>query len=406
MNNAMSSASSASGANGANGFSAAELRVLREREFPWEARGDAAHFDHASIGAIPQRARDAVSAYNDKRAEMFAMRADDFFPILDRGRELAAQLVGAEAREIALTTNTSWGVNLAAYALPLGPGDVVLGSAGEFPANVYPWMAAAKARGFEFELVPMRGHAVDEEAILARIAKDARVKCVALSWVSFWTGYRVDVAKIGAACRARGVYFTVDSIQGLGAAALDVRAAQVDILSNGAQKWLCSPWGSGFAYVRKELITQLVPPAAGWLSQAGAGDFARFLDYDATWRDDAQRFEVGSIPMQDVLGMNHSLALQLELGPARIEAHVRSLADRLTAWAAARDDVKLLTPTDAAKRAGIVAFVTPDIDADSQRLREARVTHAVREGAIRLAPHFHNTLDEVERAITALDGVG
>jgi selenocysteine lyase/cysteine desulfurase len=158
--------------------------------------------------------------------------------------------------------------------------------------------------------------------------------------------------------------------------------------------------------VRKELLTQLVPPAAGWLSQAGAGDFARFLDYDPTWRDDAQRFEVGSIPMQDVLGMNYSLALLLELGPTRIERHVRSLADRLTAWAAARSDVKLLTPTEAAKRAGIVAFVTPDIAADSTRLREARITHAVREGAIRLAPHFHNTPDEVERAINVLEGLG
>jgi selenocysteine lyase/cysteine desulfurase len=387
----------------ATAFAPAELDALRAREFPWEARGDAVHFDHASIGPIPQRARDAVRAYNDKRAEMYAMRAEDFFPILDRGRELAAQVIGADADEIALTTNTSWGVNLAAYSLPLGPGDVVLGSAGEFPANVYPWMAAAKARGFAFELVPMQGRAVDEEAILARVATDARVKCVALSWVSFWTGYRIDLARIGAACRARGVLFAVDSIQGLGAAALDVRAAQVDILSNGAQKWLCSPWGSGFAYVRKDLLTRLTPPAAGWLSQSGAGDFARFLDYDPTWRDDAQRFEVGSLPMQDVLGMNHSLELQLALGPARIEAHVRSLCDRLVAWASARSDVQLLTPTDPARRAGIVALVTRDIDADSRRLRDARVTHAVREGAIRLAPHFHNTPDEVERVIATLE---
>ncbi|MBA3854946.1 MAG: hypothetical protein C0503_11050, partial [Gemmatimonas sp.] len=107
--------------------SADALRRLREREYPWEARGDAVHLDHASIGVIPQRARDAVAAYNDKRAEMHAMRAEDFFPQLDRSRALIARLIGASADEIALTTNTSWGVNLAAYALPLGPGDIVLG---------------------------------------------------------------------------------------------------------------------------------------------------------------------------------------------------------------------------------------------------------------------------------------
>jgi cysteine desulfurase/selenocysteine lyase len=378
------------------------LRALRAAEFPWEARGDAIHMDHASIGPIPQRSRDAVAAYNDKRAEMWQMRAEDFFPVLDRSRVLAAQLIGAHADEIALTTNTSWGVNLAAYALPLGPGDIVLGSQGEFPANVYPWMSAAKARGFTFEMVPMVGRAVNEEEILARVAHDPRVKGVALSWVSFWSGYRIDVVRMGAACRANGIWFAVDAIQGLGACTIDVNAAQVDILSTGAQKWLCSPWGTGFAYVRRDLIAQLEPPAAGWLSQATAGDFAKFLDYDPAWRSDAQRFEVGSLPMQDFIGMNATLELFQELGPLHVEQHVRALTRQVLGWAETRRDITCFTPELDASRAGIVALATPDLHGDSQRLREAKVTHAVREGAIRIAPHFHNTVEDVERVISVL----
>lgn len=380
------------------------LASLRAAEFGFEARGEAVHLDHASIGPIPQRARDAVAAYNDRRAEMYQMRAEDFFPILDRSRTLAAQLVNAHADEIALTPNTSWGVNLAAYALPLGPGDIVLGSLGEFPANVYPWMAAAKARGFTFELLPMAGRWVDEETILHRIETDARVRAVALSWVSFWTGYRIDLSRVGAACRARGVWFAVDAIQGLGPSALDVQTMPVDIVSTGAQKWLCSPWGTGFAYVRRELLRALEPPAAGWLSQATAGDFARFLDYDPTWRDDAQRFEVGSLPMQDFIGMNRSLELFHELGLAAVEVHVRGLTRRLLDWAATRPEIDCFTPMDDARRSGIVALATPNLVEDSRRLREAGVVHAVREGAIRLAPHFHNTVEDVDRAIAVLGG--
>jgi cysteine desulfurase / selenocysteine lyase len=380
------------------------LEALRRREFAFEARGDAVHLDHASIGVIPQCARDAVRTYDDKRAEMYQMRGEDFFPHLDRSRALVAQLIGADAAEIALTTNTSWGVNLAAYALPLGPGDIVLGSEGEFPANVYPWMAAAKARGFTFELLPMAGHGPDEDAIVERVTKDPRVKCVALSWVSFWSGYRIDLWRIGAACKANNVFFAVDAIQGLGAASLDVRDANIDVLSCGAQKWLCSPWGSAFAYVRRDLVTQLEPPAAGWLSQASAGDFARFLAYDPTWRHDAQRFEVGSLPIQDFVGMNASLELFLELGPARIAEHVRGLAGALVEWAATRADIRLLTPSDEGRRAGIVAIVTDSLDVDSKRLRDAGIVHAVREGAIRLAPHFHNTADDVQRAIAVFEG--
>jgi cysteine desulfurase/selenocysteine lyase len=379
-----------------------DLDSLRAREFPWEARGDAIHFDHASVGPLPQRARDALDAYGLKRAEPHRLGYDDFFPVLDRARELVAGLIGARAGEIVLTTNTSWGVNLAAYSLPLGPGDIVLGSEGEFPANVYPWMAAAKARGFTFELLPLAGTAADEEAVMRRIASDARVKGVALSWVSFWSGARIDLARIGSACRSRGIWFAVDAIQGLGPLALDVRAANIDILSSGAQKWLCSPWGSGFAYVRQELVEALEPPAAGWLSQASSGDFGRFLSYDATWHADSRKFEVGTIPYQDIVGMNASLELFTEMGLPQVEAHVRALTTQLIEWAAGARGVTILTPSAPTRRAGIVAIATPDLDADSRKLRAAKVTHSVREGAIRLSPHFHNTVDEIETVIRAI----
>lgn len=379
-----------------------DLDALRAREYPWEARGDAIHFDHAAVGPLPQRTRDALEAYGIKRAEPHRLRDDDFFPVLDRARALVGELIGASAGEIALTTNTSWGVNLAAYSLPLGPGDIVLGSQGEFPANVYPWMSAARHRGFTFELLPKADTGADEDAVLRRIETDPRVKCVALSWVSFWSGARIDLARIGTACRAKGIWFAIDAIQGLGPLALDLRTTPIDILSSGAQKWLCSPWGSGFAYVRSALVEQLEPPAAGWLSQASSGDFGRFLDYDPAWHNDARKFEVGTIPYQDIVGMNASLALLLEIGPEKIEAHVRSLADRLVQWAISTPGVRLFTPGAPERRAGIVAFATRDIDGDSARLRDANVTHSVREGAIRLSPHFHNTIGEVERVIGIL----
>ena len=378
-----------------------DVDAVRAREYAWEARGDAIHFDHAAVGPLPQRTRDALDAYGLKRAEPHRLSNDDFFPVLDRGRALIAELTGASAGEIALTTNTSWGVNLAAYSLPLGPGDIVLGSQGEFPANVYPWIAASAARGFTFEMLPLAGQTVDEEAVMRRIETDPRVKCVALSWVSFWSGYRIDLKRMGEACRARGIFFAVDAIQGLGALELDLAEVPVDVLSCGAQKWLCSPWGSGFVYVRSGLIETLVPPAAGWLAQASSGDFGRFLDYDPTWHHDARRFEVGTIPYQDIVGMNATLSLFLELGAAPIATHVRSLVDRLMEWVGTVPDARLFTPVEASRRAGIVSFALPEMERVSARLRAARVTHSVREGAIRLAPHFHNTLAEID-LVTAL----
>ena len=100
--------------------------------------------------------------------------------------------------------------------------------------------------------------------------------------------------------------------------------------------------------------------------------------------------------------MNATLSLFHELGADRIESYVRSLTAALMEWATATKGVKLLTPRDDARRAGIVAFTMPGHEEASKRLRHAGVTHSVREGALRLAPHFHNTLADVEKVIAAL----
>lgn len=382
-----------------------DLDALRRNEFLWAARGDAIYLNNASTGPLPSRTVAAVDAFTRTRAEPFRMTEALQFGTLERSRELCAQLVGAEPRQIALMVNTSYGLNLAARALPLAAGDVVLTFDREFPANVYPWMAMQRAAGVELRLVPCRpDRTPDEDALLAALDADPRVRAVSVSWVSFATGYRVDLERLGAACRARGVYFVVDAIQGVGAATLDVRRCQVDLLACGAQKWLMSPWGTGFVYVRDELIDRLEPNAVGWMSVRGSDDFSRLVAYDFTYRDDARRFEVITLPFQEFAGLNASLELLFELGPAAVEAHVRDLASRIVLWAAARDDVTLVTPAHPSHRAGIVSVAPTDPAAASARLTAAGVSHSLREGAIRLSPHCYNTAAEVDAALDALGG--
>lgn len=379
-----------------------DVHALRAQEFPWAARGESVYLDHASTGPIPTRAREAIASLGTRRAEPFRLTPDDFFPVHARAREAAARLIGAKPGTIALMTNTSHGVNLAANALPYGRGDVILSTHGEFPANVYPWMAAARARGAEFRLLPLLGDWPDEGALMRAIETDPRVKVVSVSWVSFWSGHRFDIAAIGNACRARGIAFFVDAIQGLGPLALDVVVANVDVLACGAQKWLVSPWGVGFTYVREGLIGTLEPTEVGWWAQASSGDFAKFLEYDPAWSDDARRFEVITLDFVGFNAMAESIGLLLELGPKAIEAHVRSLADRALAFADATKGVEFVTPRDPARRAGVLAFRTKDVMASSERLVAAKVAHSVRTGCVRLAPHFYNTVEELDTALALL----
>ena len=301
-------------------------------------------------------------------------------------------------REIALATNTTYGLNLAAFSLPLRAGDVVLTPDREFPANVYPWMAFAERRGVEYRRLDCHEGVLDPER-LSRELEDDRVRAVSVSWVQFASGARVDLAALGALCRERGVYFVVDAIQGVGPLTLDVAALPIDILACGAQKWLLSPWGSGFVYVRRGLIDQLEPHDVSWLAVRGADDFTRLTDYDLSWRADARKYEFITLPFQDMAGMNASLELFFELGLDAVSAHTLALAEHIVQWAQSRDDVELVTPAAPGRRAAVISVRPRDARAASERLTKASVAHSFREGAIRLSPHFYNTVDEVQAAL-------
>jgi selenocysteine lyase/cysteine desulfurase len=374
---------------------------LRAGEFPWTLRGDVSFLNHAGTGPLPARTLRALADFDRLRSQPWRIGHEYQFGVLARSRELCAQLIGAGHDEIALMVNTTYGINFAARALPLVPGDVVVSSDREFPANVYPWMALERVRGITFRQLPYRAGVADEEGIL-RALDDPRVRVLTISWVSFETGLKVDLARLGAACRERDIYFVVDAIQGVGAASLDVRACHIDILACGAQKWLLSPWGTGFLYVRRELVSGLEPNDVGWMSVRNSQDFTRLCDYELAYLDDARRFEVITLPFQDFAGLNASLSMFFEVGLDRVHALVAERATQIVEWATRKGDVQLVTPADPSRRAGTIAVVPRDPVAASARLEHGGVIHALREGAIRLSPHFYTSADEIERALALL----
>jgi selenocysteine lyase/cysteine desulfurase len=374
------------------------IHQLRAREFPWAIAGDQIFLNHASTGPLPQRAVDRIQELTALRAQPWRYTTEMQFDELANARVRCARLIGAEPREIALTVNTSYGLNLAARALPFERGDIVITSDREYPSNVYPWMELEAARGVKLERIPCAGILPDEDAILAALDRP-RVRCVVLSWVSFATGYRIDLERVGRACRERGIWFVLDAIQGVSAAPLDVRSMPVDIVACGGQKWLLAPWGSGFVWLRPDLVDSLRPVDVSWMATRCSDDFTRLTDYDFTYRDNARKFEVITLPYQDFAGLNESLDVFFEVGLETVYERVERLTGRIVDWALGTTGVRLVTPPELRRRAGIVAVAPRDAKAASERLTRAGVVHSFREGAIRLSPHFYNTEEEIDRAL-------
>ncbi|MDQ2889562.1 MAG: aminotransferase class V-fold PLP-dependent enzyme [Gemmatimonadota bacterium] len=374
------------------------------KEFPW-AGGERVYLNAAATGPHPARTVATLEYWLELRREPWRIGLDEQFAELAKARRLCAGLIGADPEEIALMPNTSSGLNMAAQVLPVPRDRIILGYDGDFPANVYPWMAIQRHGGARYEQLPLRGDGLpDWEALPARLER-GDIGMVAISWVSFVSGDRADLKAIGTMCRERAIWFVVDAIQGVGATPLDVHDCNVDVLACGAQKWLLSPWGSGFCYVRKDLVQNLEPVTGGWLSVHGAEDFSHMLEYDLSYTDDARRFEVATIPYQDMAGMNASLEFLNEIGLGNVQQRIHTLVGRLVEGIASIPALTLVTPRDASRRAGIVSFSVKDAQAVSARLTAANVTHSIRGGGvIRLSPHIYNTESEIDLVLGAMDG--
>jgi selenocysteine lyase/cysteine desulfurase len=205
-----------------------DVAALRREEFPW-ADGTV-YLDHASVGPMPERTRRAADDMNRRRSRPFELGHEHVLGALAAARTALAGLIHADPAEIALATNTSFGLGMAARALPFQSGDIVLVSHREFPANVYPWMRLGD-RGVQLELVPVTPDGwPDEGRILERLG-DPRVRCLAVSLTQFASGYTVDLDRFSAETRARGQFLVVDAIQALG---------QLPSTC-GARRWTCSP---------------------------------------------------------------------------------------------------------------------------------------------------------------------
>ena len=377
------------------------LRTLRATEFPWTA--DTVYLNNASIGPLPERTRRYLDQFNAKRTAPHLLPDRDIFAGLAAAREAVARLINAEAAEIALATNTTYGLNVAATSLPIQAGEVVLVSDREFPANMYPWLMLEK-RGVTIEKVPTTKDGFPDEARILERLRDPKVRVLAISFVQFSNGFRADLKKLGAAAKANGSYFVVDAIQGIGNSALDVKDMPVDIMSCGGQKWLLSPWGSGFVYVRKELIAKLEPAVVSWMAFEGTDDFSHLVEYNPVFREDARRFEMITLPYQDILGFATSLELLEEVGLRNVVEVTQSLHQPVLKWAD-EHGVRIASPRDERHRSAILCVAPPKAAEAFHHVKRARVVCALREGAIRLSPHFYNTVEEMEKVVEVLDDV-
>lgn len=322
------------------------------------------------------------------------------FADLDKIRKLGARMIGARADEVGFGFQTGYGLNIAAFGLPLKRGDEILLSDIEFPSNVYPWLAL-KERGIKVKFVKSENRFFDIDNFKKAIEKKSRA--LSLSFVQFFNGYKNDLKEIGKICRDHGMYFIVDGIQGCGVETIDVHKCGIDIFAAGAQKWMLSPQGSGLFYIRRDLQKKLKMPFASWLSVDWKLNFTDLFHYDLPFFDSARRFEMGSYPYSHVHAMAAALELIDSLGIENIQRHNHRLLDILIAYLKASDYYHIVSNIKSKHRSSILAFACDNVGEVHKKLLENKIICAHREGAIRVAVHLYNDEIDIKRLIAVLD---
>ena len=334
-----------------------------------------------------------------------------WLPQRDRLRSSLAALIGAAPSEIGFSQSTTSAVLAIARSIDWQRGERIVLFEGEFPANVDPWLHVARDYDLTVDWLSLepfsRSH--EEGMHSLREALERSPRLVAVSAVQFQSGLRMPIEAMGAACRGADSELFVDAIQALGTAPLDVD--HLDYLVCGGHKWLGGIEGAGFLYVAQARMEALTDRMAGWLSGENALDFllrgGGHLRYDRPMRREANALEPGAQSAVGLAALEAGVAAITALGPSAIEAHIQQLHDAYEPLFH-KEGFRSLRSKEVCGRSGILSFELPRQSAPEkiielqQALRESGVVVAIPDGKLRLAPHWPNSLSEVERVSEAL----
>lgn len=360
-------------------------------QFP--VAGKLIYLNHAAVAPLCRRAAEAMQGLAQDALDFGSEHYQKWMDTYEGLRVSMARMINSNSDEIAIVKNTSEGIATVATGISWKPGDIVVAFREEFPANYYPWKRL-EGRGVEVRWLSI----FDDLERVDQACKGARM--LAVSYVQYLSGYRVDLNKIGEICARHGSFFLVDAIQGLGAFPIDVRKANIDALAADGHKWLLGPEGCGVLYVRRERQDEVEPVEFGWTN------VAKYYDYssrDMTLRADAGRYECGTLNTIGCYGLRASIEFLLDVGIENVTSAVQSLGDRLHEGVRALG-FETLGCRSRETGAGIVSFRKPGVESQAivRRLKDAGIIAAPRQGWVRTSPHFYIAPEEIDRMIAEL----
>jgi selenocysteine lyase/cysteine desulfurase len=355
------------------------------RDFPATERS--AYLDSAAAGPTPRCVRQAVDEYQRELEEGGDRDWTKWIERREAVRARVAQLVNADPEEIAFVPNTSTGMNLIVDLI--GNAGAVLSDEIEFPAVTLPWIH----RGVAVHMLPTADGIVRLESF--EKSQAPRAATIAVSHVQFSNGCRLDLPALGALKAHR--HLVVSGSQSVGAFPVDVHAWGIDALATAGHKWLCAGFGAGFVYISRALLEKFPPRAIGWMSVV---DPFAFENRQAALLPTAARTELGCPPFPGIVALGAAVEYLLQIGIEHIGGRVLELNMYLTSRLR-ESGYEVLSPGDPYRSGETLCAVSEPARAVAF-LRERNVHVSPKKEGVRIATHFFNNEEDIDRCVGAL----
>jgi len=353
-----------------------------------------AYLNSAAVAPLPTIAIEAVSRQLQDVSENGSANYLDWVATKNRARETVTKMLKVKPEQIAFMRNTSDGFATVASGLKWKRGDNIVIFAKEFPANFYAWRRVRDAFGVELRLCPERNGRIDLDEFTNLI--DTNTRLVSISAVQYGSGFRANLERMGEAARKVDALFAVDIIQAFGTTPFDLEAQKIDVAAGASHKWLCSPEGCGILFLSDRARERIEPTLVGWISVADAWNFE---DYEQDFKPNALAWETGTGTASLFYGLEQSAKLLFETGAEKIESYLEELTDYLCELLAGKN-YEIVSSRANGEKSQIVCIKNNDgltaVDI-ANHLQKQNIIVSPRGERVRIAPHFFNNREDIER---------
>src|ERR1700722_8750516 len=360
---------------------------------------DVAYLNCAYMSPLMKSVVEAGGAGLARKAHPWELTADKFFTGAEEFRATAAQLLGCEAGCVAIVPSASYGISTAARNLPIQKGQRILVLAEQFPSNYYAWQRRTEEIGAPLKIVSWPEDNDWTAAGLNSLTPDVAI--AALPQVQWTSGGKLDLVKIGQACRKLGTALALDLTQSLGTLPFSVSDVQPDFAVAASYKWLLGPYSTGLLYVAPKWHGGM-PLEENWIQRSNARDFSSLILYTEDYDEGARRFDMGERSNFALLpAAVHAMEQLLEWRVANVSETIGALARELAVAAAqlgfSSPPENLRAPHYLClrRKAGIPSGLL-------EMLARDKVFVSVRGSSIRVTPNVYNSAADAERLISCL----